>query len=625
MCGIHLVLDSKSSFEKDSPEILQHMLRASKQRGPDSQTVVSSRWDEGQLHLAANRLKIIDPHQRADQPMRSADGRYILCFNGMLYNYSELRNELLGEGVQFSTQSDTEVLLHMLIQRGSEALNRLNGMFALFFYDTRAEKLLIARDRFGMKPLYYFRDDTLMVSASETRAILQSGLVQKKLRTAAIAEYLTYRYVLPPFTFFENILQFPAGHFAEVNPGAGWTIKPFTRQIQTEALPEERVVEDVEELLTDAVLRHLQADVSSGLFLSGGVDSTLLLALIQEQGAHPVPTFSVANSQQDAAYGTQDFKYAAKAAAMYGMKHYELPLSAAMLPEYAPDFVGSLDQPVGDSAAFLTYLLSAEVKKVAGIALSGAGADELFGGYHRHQAYHWYLKNYSLFLKTGGLFKNMTRLLPVGFSHPLRKEFRLLRKLGQSLHQNPATTFQHFITTDTLADARHFEKAISVPTAEPEEFEEYWLRYALEHDLGHYLAQDVLILSDTMSMAQSLEMRMPYLDLDLADYVQRLPAAMRLKYGRKWILRRLLDKRGGKLFTQRSKEGFGLPLGSWWRTEEMHEMRSTLQDRNNILYQHIPFQKVQKMLQWHQQKRYDYGLDLWNLWQLAAWLKLHFA
>ena len=622
MCGIHLILDRHKKLSPQQPQALQRMLDAALHRGPDHCDILSLDYRGGRLHLGSNRLRIIDPHQRANQPMQSADGRYSLCFNGTIYNYFELRNWLLGEGVQFSTQSDTEVLLHMLIRQGKDALTELNGMFALIFYDAQEEKLLIARDRFGMKPLYYFRDNNYLVLASETRSLISSGLVSKKLREEAIAEYLYFRYVQPPATFYEGVYQFPAGSYAEVGSEGEVQVCAFVPENDAREIPEDEVLRDVEERLTDAVLRHLVADVNSGLFLSGGVDSTLLLACIKEQGAHPVPTFSVANSREDASYGTQDYRYAAMAAEMYGRQHYELVLSADMLPAHAKSFITAIDQPVGDSAAFLTYLLSAEVKKVAGVALSGAGADELFGGYHRHRAFQQYLRHYRWLMKSEGLFRNVSKLLPFGFAHPLRKQFRLLSKLGNSLHRDPALTFQNFIGREAFAAPTDAPAAEQF--ADQAGFETYWLKYALTHDLNRYLPQDVLMLSDNMSMACSLEMRMPYLDLTLSDYVKQLPAPLKLRHGRKWILRRLLEEKGGKVFCQRSKEGFGLPLGNWLRAGVSASLRSELKDKQHLLYQFVPYEQVQQMLGMHMAKRQDHGIDLWNLWQLAAWMRIHF-
>ncbi|MDF9795010.1 asparagine synthase (glutamine-hydrolyzing) [Catalinimonas alkaloidigena] len=626
MCGIHLIFDKKLQLAAAKPTPLIQMLNVSAYRGPDAQGTQSLPMRGGNLHLGSNRLKIIDPRDSANQPMVSADGRYWLCFNGTVYNYYELRNELLGQGVQFSTQSDTEVLLYLLISEGRAALDKLNGMFALFFYDSQKQKLLLARDRFGMKPLFYTNDQGYFICSSEAKCITSSGLLEKKLYAPAVQDYMCFRYVNPPYTFFEKVYQLPAGSYMEINGEKVPEICSYAGQITRKSeISEAEVMENTEELLQDAVLNHLVGDVPSGLLLSGGVDSTLLLSLIKEQGAHPVPTFSIINSEKEAAFGTRDYYYARKAAELYGSRHYELTLESQMLRKHHQDFLTHIDQPVGDSAAFMTFMISAEVKKLAGVALSGAGADELFAGYNRHQAYRQYLRYYDIVVKFSGFVKNGTNCLPTGFAHPLRKQFRLLKKLGQSMEKDPALTFINFTAqTSGLQNSQQLSSLKNSEAGGHTDFEERWLRAALEHDLSNYLPADVLALSDNMSMAHSLEMRMPYLDLPLTNYVRSLPAGFRMKHGKKWILKRLLEKRGGKVFSTRSKEGFGLPFGQWLHHDETEYIRHSLQRREQLIYEHISYEQVQYMLQAHLQKKKDYNQGLWAVWMLASWLEIHF-
>ncbi|WPP50624.1 asparagine synthase (glutamine-hydrolyzing) [Catalinimonas niigatensis] len=626
MCGIHLIFDKNQQLTPEQPSAITQMLQSSRERGPDAQGVKALPMLGGSLHLGSNRLQIIDPHTRANQPMSSADGRYWLCFNGTIYNYFELRNKLLSQGVQFTTQSDTEVLLYMLITKGAEALEDLNGMFALLFYDQKEQKLLAARDRFGMKPLYYADQNDFLIFSSEAKGIIASGLLEKKLHEAAIQDYLCLRYVRPPYTFFEQVYQLPPGHCMEIKDQKKAVIRSFAKPPERiEAPSEEAALTKTEELLKDAVLNHLVGDANCGLFLSGGVDSTLLLSLIKEMGAHPVPTFSIINNRKEGAYGTEDYRFAGKAAAMYGSHHYELDLESSMLHQYHEAFMSQIDQPVGDSAAFMTYMLSAEVKKIAGVALNGAGADEIFAGYNRHQAFHRYLSHYDAFIRFSSLLKTGSSWLPTGFSHPLRKKFRLLKKLGQSLDKDPGQTFINFISDAAFSTSCHQRLAIKSGTTDQTEFVEKWLYAALEHELQNYLPADVLSLSDTMSMARSLEMRMPYLDLPLATYLRSLPAEFRMKHGKKWMLRSLLEARGGKIFTQRSKEGFGLPFGQWLRSGEAAYIRQTLQQKEQLIYQYVSHEQILKLLQEHHQKRADHSQSLWSIWVLANWLQLHFS
>lgn len=627
MCGIHLIFDKKHQLATASPTSLTQMLKASAYRGPDAQGMKSLPMQRGSLHLGSNRLKIIDPRDSANQPMASADGRYWLCFNGTIYNYHELRNELLSRGIQFLTQSDTEVLLYLLASQGKAALDRLNGMFALFFYDSQEQKLLLARDRFGMKPLFYAESQDYFICSSEAKCIAASGLLEKKLYAPALQDYMSFRYVNPPYTFFENVYQLPPGSYMEISSEDEPETCSYTEQIiQMDEVSEAEVLRNTEELLQDAVLNHFVGDVPSGLLLSGGVDSTLLLSMIKELGAHPVPSFSVINSEKEAAFGTKDYHYARKAAELYGSRHYELTLESRMLTQHHEDFLVHIDQPVGDSAAFMTYLLSAEVKKVAGVALSGAGADELFAGYNRHQAYQQYLKHYNTLMKFSSILKSGSKYLPTGFAHPLRKPFRLLKKMGLSLDKDPAQTFINFTSQrSVLEDTQQLSSLKKSGSGGDSVFEESWLRAALEHELQYYLPGDVLVLSDNMSMAQSLEMRMPYLDLPLANYVRSLPAGFRMKHGKKWILKRLLEERGGKAFCTRPKEGFGLPFGHWLHETEMEYVRESIRGKNQLIYEYVSYEQIQQMLRAHLQKKKDYSQELWAVWMLASWLKIHFS
>jgi len=627
MCGIHLIIDKKQRLEREQPNALKEMLNATEQRGPDARSSFSFSWRKGMLHLGSNRLKIIDPDARANQPMQSSDKRYVLSFNGAIYNYFDLRNELLAQGVQFSTQSDTEVLLHLLIRYGVQALNRLNGMFALVFYDSHEQKVLLARDRFGMKPLYYAQNDNYILASSSARAIADSECISKKLNEMALQQYLSFGYANAPITFFQGIYQLKAGHYMLIEGETELQSQAFTpvlKRGENNTTPKE-VLSQTEELLSNAVLNHLQADVPIALMLSGGVDSTLLLSLIKSLGAHPVPTFSVINTKQEASFGTEDYIYARQAAAKYGTQHYELQLESPMLNDHHEAFLASIDQPVGDSAAFMTYLISAEIKKVAGVALSGAGADELFGGYNRHQAFAQYLQNYQAFKRFHPLLKSGAGLLPTAFAHPFRKQFRLLKKLGNSLHADPAQTFINFISQERLAGNRETDHNFAPATDGEQAFDEGWLGAALEHDLQHYLASDVLSVSDQMSMAQSLEMRMPFLDVPLSNYVRSLPATYRLQQGKKWILKSLLNQEGGKVFTKRKKEGFGLPISYWFREEKQARLLDSLLPHKQLIYEYIDYNLVQSLRQAHLSSKKDYGSELWNIWILASWLKLNFS
>nr|WKN40060.1 asparagine synthase (glutamine-hydrolyzing) [Tunicatimonas sp. TK19036] len=622
MCGIHLII-AKKPASADQTAALQRMLQASAYRGPDAAHQLHWQNSRQQVWLGGQRLKITDMDDRANQPMVSPDGRYALLYNGELYNFYELRNQLLSKGETFSTHSDTEVVLKMLIRQGQAAFSEFEGMFALAFYDRAAEVLTLARDPFGIKPLYYAENDHYFLASSSSQSLLASGLVSTELDSQQIDHYLCFRYPQKTRTLYQNIHQLAESSYLMVSPTQPAQTQSFASPASTTVsfLPDEaELLRETETLLKDAVLRHIATDVPTGLFLSGGVDSTLLLALIKEEGAHPIPTFSLVNDPKEKNFGTQDYQYSRLAAQQYGSYHQEVTLSQALFEEHFETFVQHMDQPVGDSGAMMTYLLSQEAKKQVKVVLSGAGADELFGGYNRHGAYYQYLRHYTLINNARKLGKKLVDYLPTGFPHPLRKPFRLAKKFTQSLSGDPATTFLHFIRSGPANHCPEWHSPPQSLASSHPDFVEYYLSFALQHDQHHYLIEDVLQLSDRASMAHSLELRVPYLDAPIVRHAQALPASFRLGQGKKWILRKLLNQRGGQTFTRRPKEGFGLPFGHWLLAASSPIVSQYLEDPQQLVFRFLPYNEVQHLLIQHRNGRQDYSSELWSVLLLSAWI-----
>ncbi len=625
MCGIHFILDKQRQVATEEP--LRRMMQESAYRGPDASGTLCLDHPTQRAWLGSHRLQVSDPHPRADQPFMSPDGRYTLLYNGEIYNYPELRNQLLTVGVTFSTQSDTEVLLHWLILKGPTGLSLLNGMFAFVLYDRQEGVTWAARDRNGMKPLFYTENEAYLIVSSEAKGIIASGLVNWRVHEATVNPYLCFRYPPGNVTFFRHIVPLKAGHYLHRKADGNARIATYelpsapAAHSSDEALPN-----TIASTLTEAVLRHWPADVPAGLFLSGGVDSTLLLALLRQEGVS-VPTFSLGPAPDDARYGTRDHQFARRAAAQYEAYHEEVTVTEANLEEHFETFIQRTDQPVGDSGAFMTYLLSQTAGALVKVVLSGAGADELFGGYHRHWAYRQYLRNYSL----------VTRLLPllrrVGTWLPNRGHTtgRLLGKLLRDVSLDPAETFAHFISLAPFRPLLHHLVDHDDPWLQQarhrggsENFVEAYLQYALRHDQQHYLSSDVLAISDSMSMAHGLEMRLPYLDTELQTQVNSLSATQRLRHGRKWILRRLLEARGGKAYTQRRKEGFGLPMAQWLRRPAMPLIQQHIENSRALVYRYVDESVVIHLLRQHRQGQQDHSQALWTVLVLSAWLTHRF-
>ena len=631
MCGIHFILDKQQQLSATSPAI-HHMMQESAYRGPDAADTLFITHTHHHVWLGSNRLKITDPHDRANQPFSSADGRYHLLYNGEIYNYYELRNQLLSQGQTFTTQSDTEVLLHWLIQKGTAGIAELNGMFAFVLYDQHTGTVWAARDRCGMKPLYFYEDKRYLLLSSEAKSIMASGLVKKVFRAESVEHYCRFKYTEKPHTFFQGVQSFPEGHWCE-STGGDMRVQAFTTlpangvAHPTTPLSEETLLSELEALLRDAVLHHVAPDVPTGLFLSGGVDSTLLLALLQKEGV-PVMTFSMGHEEQSGSFGTKDYRYARLAAEQYGTYHQEFTISLAQWEETFEEFVRYLDQPVGDSGAFMTFMLAREAKRSVKVVLSGTGADELFAGYHRHEAFYQYLRHYRGMMRSLPWWQGVARRLPTGTPHPWRKQFRLLRKLGQDITSDPAETFNNFLTFRTFDEP--FKKTTSsrrqIPSKEYQaEFVENYLHDALSHDRAHYLVSDVLRISDNMSMAQGVEMRLPYLDAEIIDWIDQRSATVRLLHGRKWLLNRILEQYGGKKFTERRKEGLGLPFGHWLRTRSLAPVEKYLGDPHQPVFRYLDFERIQHWQQRHQRGQADFSLELWSVLTLSAWISYHFS
>ncbi|MEL6537275.1 MAG: asparagine synthase (glutamine-hydrolyzing), partial [Bacteroidota bacterium] len=511
MCGIHVYL-------ADSPqdEPLAQMVASATHRGPDHSAQQSLTVPSGWLGMGANRLMISDRSPASHQPMAGPDGSW-LVYNGELYNAFELRNELLQLGnITFTTASDTEVLLHALKQWGPAVIPRLNGMFAFAFWHGEKQELWLARDPVGIKPLYWTDTKTGRMYSSEVRA-LSAGLGQPLLPdTQELTPLLAQRY--PKVTGYPEVHALPPGtyHRWSAQHGEFESVRYSPPRDKSPSEDPKNPPPQLKELLTDALLRQSEAQVPMGMFLSGGVDSTLLLALQQEEGIPRLPAFTVAHRKEDQRFGTRDGEYAEQAAKQYRTTVDALEVTPKVLDRF-PEYIQAMDVPLGDSGGLLTWLLAERAKAQGfGVVLSGAGADELFAGYHRLAAYQRYLRRPEFWHRTGPLLRRLSPLLPTAKGIPGRAYFQLLRKFAQRIGAHPAETWRRFqgLTLPPEAEGYYQEQAEATN----------WLAWAYCQDQEGYLPKQVLALSDTFTMAHGLELRVPYLDADLVAWAQQLPA-----------------------------------------------------------------------------------------------------
>ena len=627
MCGISLIIDSEGALwetNKLEPS-LARMQKQQYHRGPDSGGVALRPWGQGYLGLGSRRLQILGRSQEADQPMQRQfkAKRGWLSYNGELYNYTDLRNELLQLGCSFSSSSDTEVVLFALLAWGKKALARFNGMFALVYLQEEEglePELLLARDRWGQKPLYYSRQGNNWVVASELQSIFASELVQKQLNEPQLLHYLSYKFAARPETFFKEVFELEPGYCLQLRPGQQTKPEKFTpagKEPQIVSLEDNKVLEQLEELLVDSLINQLQSDAPVGMFLSGGVDSTLMLALLREHAAWQVPLcFTIGQPAGDTSWGTHDFKWAEKAAAQYEAYHHPLMLQTDEVLGRFVELAGRQDQPIADGAWLLSMLLSEWSSAKVKVVLSGAGADEMFAGYNRHSAFASYLKNKQWLLPFFPLLKAGAKAMPAGRGIPGRKQWQLMKKFSRSLSADPYQTFLNF-------------SSLAIPGQKPVEEQEESagkdpLQWALEHDRQQYMISDVLALNDKAGMQWGLEMRMPYLDEALHGYVSELPANYLLKRGRKWLLKAMLQKYGGKAYNQRPKEGFGMPFGAWIKEGKTDFLWQWLEQKEHPLHEVLSPDITKDLLLAHRSGRADYSQELMALALLAFWMEKNF-
>jgi len=579
-------------------------------RGPDD----DGYWLDGHVGLAMRRLSIIDL-AGGKQPQCNENGQIVTVYNGEIYNFPELRKGLMSRGHVLRTQCDTEVIPHLYEEKGDEFVNELNGMFAIALWDNVRKRLLLIRDRLGIKPLYYADVNGQVLFGSELKSLVAAG-VDRTVSKEALYHYLTYGYVPAPLTIYQNVFKLLPGHLA-IATGGGleikryWDVKPKEDKVRSE----EEYIEQLEELLLDAVRLRLISDVPLGALLSGGVDSSLVVAMMAQCSSSRVKTFTI--GFDEASYN--EAQHARTVAEQYGTDHYEL----VVRPKVADHFekiVLQYDEPFADSSAIPTYFVSKMARENVTVVLSGDGGDELFAGYDRYVDF--FRKRPLYYIPAPirrSMFGFLSRLLPYG----MRGKRFLWR-----LTLDPMTDFvtgdvnirnHTLISTDLISvdnDLNTMEIAGQYINARyPSELDALCI-----HDLKLYLPDDILTKVDRMSMAVSLEVRVPLLDYRLVEFAFGLPPRLRLqnKTG-KYLLKRLLERYLPVKHVYRSKQGFAVPLGKWFRgelREPLLDMLNTHMIRKVGLFNP---KIVQRMVDMHMTGRWDFSGKIWQVLVAQIW------
>jgi len=622
MCGI------AGFWGEGSFTLAQRMAEVLAHRGPDHQGT----WHYHDLNLSFARLSILDLDSRSHQPFQSPDERYVLVFNGEIYNFPELKAQLQKEGYTFRATSDTEVLLYACVAWGKAALPRLRGMFAFAFYDREKKELLLARDRMGKKPLYYISLPGFFAFASEPKALWLHPVVPKTLSLPALAAYLILDYIPTPYALTEGLKKLEGGHYLVVRdktiaegPVAYWH-PPFEKSL---SIPFEEALEQLDRLLSEATRIRLVADVPVGVFLSGGIDSSTVAYYAQQHSANPIKTFSIAFTEKS----YDESSYARMVAKFLGTDHYEETLTPQRALELLDEIFVRLDEPFGDASILPTYFLSQITRKKVIVALGGDGGDELLAGYPTFIAdrYQWLL-SWAPRSLVNFLMAAAEKLLPpsdanIAFDFKIRQFLKgftgpaverhtrwlasflpadLPRLLRKDLWQVIAPLFER----EPLFFLRRFLKAM--PDEAPL-FSQLLLIY-----YKTYLQEDILFKVDRASMYNSLEVRAPFLDREVVDFFTVLPRAYKQRGNQtKYILKKLMEGRLPDEILYRPKKGFGIPLPKWIR----HDLRREME---GLLLSPDPFfnpEYVRRLWERHLSRQQNNRKLLWNLYVLKRVLR----
>jgi asparagine synthase (glutamine-hydrolysing) len=624
MCGIYGIADLTGKG-RHGQELLDRMGHVIAHRGPD---------DEGSycgvgVALGMRRLSIIDV-AGGHQPIANEDESIWVVCNGEIYNYRELRANLEKKGHVFRSQSDSEVIVHLYEEEGLDSFTKLRGMFAIAIWDANRSRLVLARDRLGKKPLYILRDSARIVFASEIKAILQEGNVSRDLDYGALTEYLALGYVPAPLTMFKKIEKVLPGHYmvcekGQISQRLYWDIDPE----QVENLPDREWVERVREKLLESIRIRLVSDVPLGAFLSGGIDSSAIVAAMARMTDQPVKTYSIGFDGEDQFYN--ELPYAAVVARAFGTDHHEIVVRPNVA-ELLPKLIWHMDEPMADSAFITTFLVSQLAAQSVKVILSGVGGDELFGGYRRY---------------LGDSFGRYYRLLPTA----IRSQWlpSLFAKLPRDRHSKWKNLFRYadaYVASANLSPADRYASYVTLFSADARAelqdgvsngagprsltLDRYLAQSAGAENLNRFiyadlktsLADDLLLLTDKMTMAMSLECRAPFMDHELVELAARMPARLKVRgFTMKYVLRKAVQPWLPAEILKRKKRGFGAPIGAWLRRDLKLLVEETLSKR--VVRKRGLFQwpVIRQLIQRHETKQADHTDHLMALINLELWFR----
>jgi asparagine synthase (glutamine-hydrolysing) len=636
MCGIVGLWDP-ARRGGDLAHCVRAMTDVMVHRGPDS----SGYWHDNEtgIGLGHRRLSIVDLSDAGHQPMLSADGRWVITYNGEIYNAEDLRPELEALGARFRGHSDTEVMIEAFARWGVEAtLPRLIGMFAFAVWDMQERRLYLVRDRLGIKPLYWGWFGRLLLFGSELKALRAHDGWTPEIDRDSVASFMRHNYVPGPWTVYRNVSKLPPGSVAIFQPGREPEIKRYwsledvvdTGIASRSTMDETEATDALESLLGDAVRRRMVADVPLGAFLSGGIDSSTVVALMQANASRPVRSFSIGFHEQ----GYDEAQHAKAVAAHLGTDHTELYVAPEHARDVIPGLADMFDEPFADASQIPTYLVSEMTRRHVTVALSGDGGDELFAGYVRYfQAMRLFpvLERAPAAMRAGlaamirmlppAAWSNLFQMLPARCRPPQSGD--RMHKLAGILQESPASYYRYLVShwpaPDTLVPGARehrgllWDRDVEARVPDPVERMQYL-------DTATYLPDDILTKVDRASMAVSLEARVPLIDHRVVAFAWTLPPSLKVRDGTgKWLLRRVLARHVPDKLVDRPKMGFGVPIDAWLRGPLRDWAEGLLSERRLAAEGFLDPTMVREKWAQHLGGRVNHQYLLWDVLMFQAW------
>ena len=613
MCGI-------AGFSWQDEALVSHMTQTLAHRGPDQYGVYT---DVG-VSLGHRRLSIIDLSEHGRQPMSNEDGTVWVTYNGEIYNFLELRQTLEAKGHTFRSRTDTEVIVHAYEEYGPTCVQRFNGMFAFAIWDQNRRELFLARDRLGIKPLYYYWDQTQLIFASEIKSILQAPDVEREVNPQAVYHYIGYEFVPAPDTMFQHIHKLPPGHYLRLKDGQITVQSYWDLTFCDGGRTASDYAEEMRQLLTESVRKRLMSDVPLGVFLSGGLDSSTLVALMSHCGVEPIKTFSL--GYEDASFSELD--YARVVAKQFNTEHRELMIDP-VTPELIEAAVWHLDEPMTDLSAIPFYLISQRAREHVTVCLSGEGGDEALVGYDRFKASKAHA-SYALLPDwiRRGLVAPLVKALPdqpqkKGAINMLKRfiEGGLLPEEGGHMRWQYFGTPEHEagmfspslrsqMTMDPFAPVRaHVARCQATARLDRE----------IYVDLKFIMPESLIMKVDKMSMAHALEVRVPFLDHEFIEFCATIPGDLKLKgYTTKAIFRKAMQGILPDRIRGRGKQGYSIPIKNWLR-HDLNDYMTDVLTSSPLMKEAFNFDYIQGLMQEHQAYKANHNHILWALINLAVW------